>query len=191
MLRKIGIIVAVLLVLLIGVIATRPAGFTVTRSKTIAAPPEAVYAQISDFHRWRHWSPWEERDPAMKREFSGATAGEGAVYSWVGNKDVGEGRMTITDARPSDQVVIRLEFREPFAVTNTTGFVLTPSGQGGTNVTWSMSGENNFMMKGMSLFMNMDRMVGNDFDTGLAKLDSLSTGRKNVLDPVRAGLLAD
>lgn len=191
MLKKIGIVVAVLLVLLIGVIATRPADFKVTRSKTIAAPPEAVYAHISDFHRWQQWSPWEHLDPAMKREFSGAPAGKGAVYSWAGNKEVGEGRMTITDARPSEQVVIRLEFLEPFAMTNTTDFVLTPTGQGGTNVTWSMSGRNTFLSKGMSLFMNMDRMIGNDFEAGLAKLDSVSAGRKNVRDTVRAGSLAD
>lgn len=182
MLKKIGIVVAVLLVLLIGVIATRPADFKVTRSKTLAAPPETVYAQLVDFHRWQQWSPWENRDPAMKREFSGAPSGQGAVYSWSGNKDVGQGRMTITDTRPAERVVIQLEFLEPMAVTNLTEFVLIPNGQGGTNVTWSMSGENNFLSKGMSLFMNMDQMIGNDFETGLAKLDTVTAARsKDVL----------
>jgi uncharacterized protein YndB with AHSA1/START domain len=181
MLRKIGIGVLVLLLLLIAVIATRPAEYAVTRSKTIAAPPDVVYAQIADFHRWQQWSPWERRDPAMKREFSGSPAGTGAVYSWVGNKDVGEGRMTITDARPAERVAIKLEFIEPFAATSTTDFVLTSAGPGTTNVKWSMSGENNFLAKGMTLFMNMDKMIGNDFETGLARLDSVSTAQKNVL----------
>lgn len=181
MLKKIGIVVAVLLVLLIGVVATRPAGYTIERSKTLAAPPETVYPKLVDFHRWREWSPWENRDPAMTRSFSGAESGPGAVYSWKGNSDVGEGRMTITDAKPSQQVVIRLEFLEPFASTSTTGFALTPSPQGGTNVRWTMSGENNFMMKGMGLFMNMDKMIGDDLNMGLAKLDSVTAAQKNVL----------
>lgn len=181
MLKKIGIAVAVLVVLLIAVILTRPAEYTVVRSKTMAAPPATVYAQIADFHRWPQWSPWEHRDPAMKRDFSGAPAGKGAVYSWVGNKDVGEGRMTITDARPDEQVAIRLEFVEPFASTSNTSFVLVPNPQGGTNVTWSMTGQNNFVTKAMSVFMSMDKMIGNDFEQGLAKLDSVSTAQKNVL----------
>lgn len=181
MLKKIGIVVAVLLVLLIAVIATRPGDFSVTRSRTIAAPPEAVYAQIADFRRWQQWSPWERRDPAMKREFAGAAAGTGAVYSWAGNRDVGKGRMTITDARPAERVAIKLEFLEPMETTSTTDFHLTPTGQGGTNVTWTMSGENNFLAKGMTLFMNMDKMIGNDFDQGLARLDSVSRANNNVL----------
>ena len=187
MLKKIGIVVLVLLVLLIVVIATRPAEYQVTRSRTLAAPPEAVYAQIADFHRWRQWSPWENRDPAMTREFSGAPAGTGAVYSWSGNSDVGEGRMTITDARPPQKVGVKLEFIEPFAATSTTDFVLTPTPRGGTNVTWSMSGENNFLAKGMSLFMNMDKMIGNDFEAGLAKLDSVTSAGRGTATEIPSG----
>ena len=181
MLKKIGIVVAMVIVLLIVVVATRPADFRIERSKTLAAPPAAVYAKLVDFHRWREWSPWETLDPAMTRTFSGPESGPGAIYSWKGNSDVGEGRMTITDAKPSEQVVIRLEFLEPFASTSTTGFALTPTAQGGTNVSWTMTGENNFMMKGMGLFMNMDRMVGDDLNKGLARLDSVTAAPKNVL----------
>jgi uncharacterized protein YndB with AHSA1/START domain len=173
MLRKIGIAVVVLLVLLIGVIYTRPDEFQVTRSRTMTAPPAAVYAQIADFRRWPQWSPWEERDPDMKREFSGSETGNGAKYAWVGNKDVGEGRMTITAAQPPERVAILLEFLEPFAATSVTEFRLAPSGQG-TKVDWTMRGENGFPAKAMSLFMNMDKIIGADFDAGLAKLDKVS-----------------
>ena len=187
MLKKIGIVVLVLFVLLIAVIATRPGEYQVTRSRTLVAPPEAVYAQLSDFHRWQAWSPWENRDPAMKREFAGAAAGTGAVYSWKGNSDVGEGRMTITDARPAERVGVKLDFIEPFAATSTTDFVLTPSARGGTNVTWSMKGENNFLAKGMSLFMNMDKMIGNDFEAGLAKLDSVTAFGRGTATEIPSG----
>jgi uncharacterized protein YndB with AHSA1/START domain len=187
MLKKIGIVVLVMLVVLVAVVATRPDEFTVTRSRTIAAPPDAVFAQLSDFHRWQQWSPWERLDPAMKREFSGASAGKGAVYSWAGNDDVGEGRMTITEAQPAENVVIRLEFLEPMAMTSTTGFVLTPAKQGRTNVTWSMTGENNFISKGMSLFMNMDKMVGKDFEAGLARLDSVAAGGRTTAGEIPSG----
>lgn len=173
MIKKIGIGLAVLLLVLVVAVFTRPAEFEVTRSKTMAAPPAAVYANLVDFHRWTRWSPWEHRDPAMKREYSGAPAGQGAAYSWKGNSDVGEGSMTITDTRPNERIVIQLDFLEPFAASNITEFTLMPSGQG-TNVTWSMSGRNNFVGKAASLFMSMDKMVGGDFDAGLAKLDSVS-----------------
>jgi uncharacterized protein YndB with AHSA1/START domain len=182
MLRKIGIAVVVLLVLLIGVIYTRPDEFEVTRSRTLTAPPAAVYAQIADFRRWPQWSPWEERDPNMRREFSGPESGNGAKYAWVGNKDVGEGRMTITEARPTERVAIQLEFLEPFAATSVTEFKLAPSGQG-TKVDWTMRGENGFPAKAMSLFMNMDKMIGADFDAGLAKLEQVTAASATAAIP--------
>ncbi len=184
MLKKIGIGVVVLLVLLIGVIYTRPDEFEVTRSRNLSAPPAAVYAQIADFRRWPQWSPWEERDPNMKREFSGAESGNGAKYAWVGNKDVGEGRMTITEAQPTERVAILLEFLEPFAATNVTEFRLAPSGQG-TKVDWTMRGENGFPAKAMSLFMNMDKMIGDDFDAGLAKLEKVTAA--STAPPIPSG----
>jgi uncharacterized protein YndB with AHSA1/START domain len=178
MIKKILLGVVVVVLVLVAIIATRPSEFNVTRSKTLTAPPDVVYAQLIDFRRWSQWSPWEKRDPAMKREYSGARSGQGAVYSWAGNSEVGEGRMTITDTRPSERIVIQLDFLEPMAATNMTEFTLAPSGQGGTNITWSMSGTHNFLGKGMSLFMNMDKMVGNDFEAGLAKLDSVTAAPK-------------
>lgn len=174
MIKKILLVVIVLVVVLVGVIMTRPADFTVTRSKTVTARPDVVYAHLVDFHRWQAWSPWERLDPNMKRDFSGAPSGQGAVYSWVGNSDVGEGRMTITDAQPNQRVGIKLDFLEPMAMTSNTEFRLTPSGQGGTKVDWTMTGRHGFIGKGMSLFMNMDKMVGNDFEKGLNNLDSVS-----------------
>ena len=186
MLKKIGIVVVVLLVLLIGVIYTRPGAFEITRSKTMTAAPAVVYAAIADFHRWPLWSPWEARDPNMQRTFSGPESGNGAKYAWVGNKDVGEGRMTITEARPVEHVAILLEFLEPFAATSTTEFKLTPSGQG-TKVDWTMRGENGFPAKAMSLFMNMDKMIGDDFDAGLAKLETVTAAAPASGAPLPSG----
>lgn len=186
MLKKIGIAVLVLLVLLLGVIFTRPDDFAVTRSRTMTAPPAAVYANIADFRRWPEWSPWEARDPNMKREYSGAATGNGAKYAWTGNDDVGQGRMTITEARPNERVDILLEFIEPFAATNNTVFTLTPSGQG-TNVTWAMSGKSNFVTKAVTVFRSMDAMVGSDFEAGLAKLDQVSAAAPAATPPLPSG----
>ena len=175
MLKKIAIVVAVILVALVAYVATRPADFRIVRSRTVAASPEVVHAYVNDFHKWPQWSPWEKLDPAMKREHSGAPAGPGAAYHWSGNNDVGEGTMTITDSRPPQSVTIRLEFLKPFAATSTAQFDFAPSGSG-TNVTWAMNGHNNFMAKAFSAFMDMDKMVGADFEKGLAALDTATAG---------------
>jgi uncharacterized protein YndB with AHSA1/START domain len=178
MLKKILLGLLVLVLVFVAVAYTRPAAYAVTRSKTMTAPPDVVYAELVDFHRWPRWSPWEKRDPAMTREYSGPRSGQGAVYSWKGNSDVGEGRMTITDTRPGEQIVIQLDFLEPMAATSITEFKLAPSGQGGSNVMWTMTGNHNFVGKAMSIFMSMDKMVGNDFEAGLAKLDSVTAAPK-------------
>ena len=162
-----GVVVAALAV----VIATRPSEFRIARSRTVSAPPEVVHAYVNDFRKWSEWSPWENRDPALRRAFSGAPAGPGAVYSWVGNKEVGEGRMTITDSRPPQSITINLEFIRPFAATNVAQFDFAPSGSG-TNVTWAMTGRRSFIAKAVSLCMDMDRMVGTEFEKGLATLDT-------------------
>ena len=154
---------------ILGYAASRPSEFRVERSAHIDAPPDRVFAKINDFHQWPSWSPWEELDPAMTRTHSGAASGQGAVYEWSGNKKVGQGRMEITEAVPSKKVGIKLDFISPFQVHNTTEITLTPSGSG-TDVNWSMLGANNFMMKVMGVFMNMDKLVGKDFEKGLAKL---------------------
>lgn len=159
---------------LAGFVATRPARFRVSRSRTIAAPPAVVHGLIDDFHKWPAWSPWEKRDPALTREYSGSAAGPGASYAWRGNKQVGEGRMTITDSRPPHSITIKLEFIKPFPATNTTQFDFTPTGTG-TQVSWTMSGEHSFMGKAFAAFMNMDKMVGPDFEQGLANLDAAAT----------------
>ena len=172
MLIKILLIVALLIVVFVVVVATRPAKFRVTRSITVAAPPDRVFAQVNDFHAWQAWSPWEGRDPALQRTYSGSPLGVGAVYGWVGNKDVGEGRMTIEKSDPG-AIVIKLEFLKPFAATNTATFTFAPAGAG-TQVTWAMDGENNFMMKAFQLFMNMDKLIGKDFELGLSRLKTVA-----------------
>lgn len=159
--------------LLAGFIATRPSEFTIQRTRTLAAPPEVVHAYVNDFHKWAEWSPWEKIDPGMRREYEGAQAGPGASYHWVGNDEVGEGRMTITASTPPDSVTIRLEFMKPFPATNTAEFFIVAGGLG-TDVTWAMSGRNNFVAKAFGLVMNMDKMVGTQFEKGLADLDAVT-----------------
>jgi hypothetical protein len=171
MLKTTLVVLVVLLAALAIFIATRPSEFRISRSRTIAAPPDVAHAYVNDFHKWPAWSPWEKLDPAMKREIAGAPAGTGATYHWVGNDQVGEGRMTITDSRAPQSVAIRLEFIEPWTATNTTQFDFAPS-SAGTNVTWTMTGHNNFMAKAFGLFMDMEKMVGPDFEKGLVNLDT-------------------
>jgi hypothetical protein len=171
MLKTTLVVLVVLLAALAIFIATRPSEFRISRSRTIAAPPDVAHAYVNDFHKWPAWSPWEKLDPAMKREIAGAPAGTGATYHWVGNDQVGEGRMTITDSRAPQSVAIRLEFIEPWTATNTTQFDFAPS-SAGTNVTWTMTGHNNFMATAFGLFMDMEKMVGPDFEKGLVNLDT-------------------
>ncbi len=173
MLKKIVVALIVIGAGLAGFIAMRPAEFQIVRSRTMAAPPEVVHAQVNDFRKWIAWSPWEKLDPAMTKEITGPPVGAGATYHWVGNKDVGEGRMTITESLPQS-ITIRLEFIKPWTATNTTTFQFVPSGAG-TSVTWTMSGHNNFMAKAFGIFMSMDKMVGGDFEKGLASLDAVTT----------------
>lgn len=173
MLKKILLAVAVLVVGLAAFIASRPAEFSLERSAKLGAPAEVVYAQLADFHRWSAWSPWEKLDPNMTREFSGAESGVGAAYAWQGAKAVGKGRMTITEARPSESLTIKLEFLEPFAATNTTRFTLKPEGDA-TAVTWRMEGQNDFLGKAAHLVMDLEKMVGPDFEKGLASLKDVA-----------------
>jgi hypothetical protein len=148
--------------------ATRPEIFTVQRSIAVNAPPAQIHPLINDFSRWGAWSPYETKDPAMKREFSATTAGEGATYAWQGNKDVGHGRMRIAESTPS-RIAIQLDFLKPFEAHNIAEFTLQPQGHS-TSVTWAMRGHQTFMCKVMSLFFNMDRMIGTDFEAGLINL---------------------
>ena len=171
MLKTILVALAVIIVVLVVIVALQPSDFRVARSTTISAPPPAVFAQVNDFHKWEAWNPWGKIDPAMKQTYEGAPAGPGAIYTWSGNNEVGEGRMTITDSRPSDLIRVKLEFFKPFAGTNTAEFAFKPEGNQ-TLVTWSMFGEKNFMAKAVHLVMNMDKMIGGQFEKGLADMKS-------------------
>jgi uncharacterized protein YndB with AHSA1/START domain len=177
MLINIAIIVVVVILVLLGILllvaATKPDAFRIERTASIKAPPEKIFAFINDFHTWGGWSPWEKLDPAMKKTHSGPENGRGAVYEWEGNKQVGKGRMEITEAVPPSKVTIKLDFFKPFEAHNTAEF--TMAGQGdATNVTWAMYGRQPFMFKVMSIFMSMDKMIGKDFETGLANLKGLA-----------------
>ncbi|HEY6367974.1 MAG TPA: SRPBCC family protein [Candidatus Binatia bacterium] len=173
MLKKIFIGIAVILVAFVVIVALQPSDFRIVRSINISAPPAMVFAQVNDFHNWEAWSPWAKLDPAAKATFEGPSAGEGAIFRWVGNEEVGEGNMTITESRPSDLIRIKLEFLKPFAATNTAEFTFKPEGNR-TVVTWSMFGTNNFIAKAFCLFMNMDEMVGGQFEKGLASMKSVT-----------------
>ena len=167
----VGVLVVAVAVVL-GLATTKPDSFSVERQIVIAAPPAAIFANLDDFHRWAAWSPWEKMEPGMKKTFSGAASGPGAVYEWEG-KEVGSGRMTITDSTPNQKLAIKLEFLKPFEATDNTVFELTPA-SAATRVRWNMSGPQNFMSKVMAVFMNMDTMIGKDFDEGLAGLKRIS-----------------
>ena len=173
MIKKILIGLAIVVVLLVGFIALQPSTYRVERSTTMNAAAPVVFAQVNDFHKWNDWSPWAKIDPAMKQTFEGAPAGNGAVYAWTGNSEVGEGRMTITESHPSDLIKIKLEFMKPFAANSNTVFTFKPEGNQ-TKVTWTMDGDKNFIAKAFHLFMNIDKMVGGDFEKGLAQMKSVA-----------------
>lgn len=172
-LARLGLAFLIVVVGLSVYIAVQPDEFRIQRAAVIKAPGGSVFPLINDFHQWTHWSPWENLDPNLKRTYAGPDAGQGATYSWEGNSDVGSGRMTIQDSKPNELVAIKLEFFKPFAAVSPTTFKLE-SVEGGTKVTWTMEGKNNFIAKAMCLFMNMDKMIGTDFEKGLAKLDTVA-----------------
>ena len=169
---RILLALAVIVVGLVVVIAMQPADFRVERSATIPAPPEEVFAQVNDFHAWKEWSPWAKLDPQSKETYEGPAAGAGAIFKWSGNNEVGEGMMTVTDSQPNDLIRIKLDFIRPFAATNTGEFTFKPQGDQ-TLVTWSMFGQNTFMGKAIHLVMDMDKMVGTNFEQGLAQMKSV------------------
>lgn len=165
-------IVAILAVAVIGVLvlaATKPDTFRVTRAITIKAPPDKIYPLIADFHRWTAWSPYENKDPAMKRSYGGAPGAVGQTYAWAGDKNIGQGSMTITEAAAPSKVALKLDFISPFEAHNAVVFSLAPQADG-TAVTWDMQGPTPFIGKIMHVFLNMDKMVGDDFEVGLANL---------------------
>jgi uncharacterized protein YndB with AHSA1/START domain len=165
------LVIAIAVVLVLA--ATKPNTFSVTRATTVRVPPEKIFPLINDFHQWATWSPYENKDPAMKRSFSGAERGRGAVYAWDGNNNVGSGRMEILEASAPSKIVIKLDFFKPFEGHNTAEFTMLPQGDG-TDVTWLMRGPASFMSRLMQVFMNLDRMIGKDFEAGLANLKRLT-----------------
>ncbi len=172
MLKKILLGLAAVLVVFLVVVALQPADFSVTRSATVAAAPAAVFPHVNEPRKWEAWNPWGKLDPAMKLTYFGPTAGVGAAYAWVGNSDVGEGKMTVTESQPNDRIRFNLEFIKPMAGVSDTLFTFKPDGQG-TTVTWTMSGKNNFISRAVCLFMSMDKMVGGSFEKGLAELKTI------------------
>jgi hypothetical protein len=158
---------------ILAIAAFRPATFHVEREATIDAPIDRIFPIIDDFHEWPNWSPWEKIDPAMHRTHSGATRGRGAIYAWQGNKKVGSGRMEILESNPASGVKIKLDFIAPFEAHNIVDITLRAEA-GGTRVKWAMTGTNNFLFRVMGLFMSMDKMVGKDFEQGLANLKQLA-----------------
>jgi uncharacterized protein YndB with AHSA1/START domain len=169
MIKKIAIVIVVLIAGILLYATTRPDSFQVQRSAAIKAPPEKIFPLINDFKRWEAWSPWEKKDPAMKRTFSTTTSGKGASYGWEGNKEVGKGRMEITESAPSSAVALKLEFHEPFESQSAVRFTLEPKGDL-TQVTWTMNGPMPYISKVFTIFCDMDAMIGKDYETGLANL---------------------
>ena len=172
MLKKILLVLVIVVGVLAGIVALQPSTFHIERSATMSAPPAKVFAQVNDFHAWQAWSPWAKLDPAAKVSFEGPAAGEGAVYKWSGNSDVGEGSMTLLESHPNDRIGIKLDFIKPFAGTNQVEFTFKPEGDK-TLVTWSMSGTNGFVSKAFCLLMNMQKIVGGEFDKGLASIKAI------------------
>lgn len=175
-LKVISIILSLVVVLAGGLLiyaASKPDTFRVARTISIKAPPEKIYAMIEDFHKWGSWSPYEKKDPAMTRTYSGPESGLGSVYAWSGNSDIGQGRMEIVEATPSSKIAIKLDFMKPFEAHNVASFILEPKGEM-TELTWAMDGPSPLISKVMGIFFNMDKMIGNDFEAGLANLKTLA-----------------
>jgi uncharacterized protein YndB with AHSA1/START domain len=172
MLKKIGIALVVLIAALLVYAATKPDTFRVERTALIKATPEKIFPFLSDFRKGEVWSPYEKKDPAMKRTFSGAASGKGSVYDFEGNKEVGTGRLEIIDSVPPSKVVIKLDMRKPFEGHNIIEYTLEPRGDS-TNFTWAIHGPNSYLTKVICLFVSMDKMIGKDFEAGIANLKAV------------------
>jgi carbon monoxide dehydrogenase subunit G len=169
----IAVVLAIAIAVVLILAAGKPDAFSVERAIDIAAPAERIFSLINDFHQWVAWSPWEHKDPGMQRSYEGAASGKGAVYGWEGNKNVGSGRMEILESAAPSKILIKLDFIKPFEGHNTAEFTMLPQG-GATRLSWVMRGPAPFMSKLMQVFMNLDRMIGKDFETGLSNLKNLT-----------------
>lgn len=173
MIKVIALVLVALVAVVLVLAATKPDVFRVQRATSIEAPPEKIFPFINDFSRWGAWSPYEKKDPAMKRTFGATTSGKGAVYEWAGDKNVGKGRMEIAESSPPSRVVLKLDFAEPFEAHNVVEFTMTQKGDA-TEVSWDMRGRTPYLAKILHVFIDMDRMVGKDFEAGLASLKALA-----------------
>ncbi len=169
----IAVVLAIAIATVLILASAKPDTFSVEREIGVKAPPEKIFPLINDFHRWGSWSPYENRDPAMKRSYGGAESGKGAVYAWEGNKNVGSGRMEILQASVPTTIVIKLDFLRPFEGHNTAEFTMLPQGDA-TRLTWKMHGPAQLMSRVMQVFIDMDRMIGKDFEVGLTNLKKLT-----------------
>jgi hypothetical protein len=169
----IAVVLAIAVATILILAAGKPNTFSVERAISVKAPPEKIFPLINDFHQWVSWSPYENKDPAMKRSYSGAESGKGAVYGWEGNSNVGSGRMEILEMSAPSKILIKLDFFKPFEGHNTAEFTMLPQGDA-TNLNWVMRGPAPFISKLMQVFMNLDHMIGKDFEVGLANLKKLT-----------------
>jgi Polyketide cyclase / dehydrase and lipid transport len=169
----IAVVLAIAIAAILILAASKPNTFSVERAISVKAPPEKIFPLINDFHQWVSWSPYENKDPAMKRSYSGAESGKGAVYGWEGNSNVGSGRMEILETSAPSKILIKLDFFKPFEGHNTAEFTMLPQGDA-TNLNWVMRGPAPFISKLMQVFMNLDHMIGKDFEVGLANLKRLT-----------------
>jgi uncharacterized protein YndB with AHSA1/START domain len=176
MLKTIGVVAVLAVGGLLAFAASKPSAFRVQRATSIKAPPDRIFDLVNDLHRWTAWSPYERRDPAMQRTYGSVTAGTGATYAWAGDRNVGQGDMEITESTPPSRIVIRLHFIKPFEGRNVAEFTMAPRGDA-TEVTWAMHGPSTFVTKLMSVFIDLDRMIGTDFEAGLANLKALAEQR--------------
>lgn len=156
----------------LALILLQPSDYRVTRTMVMSAPAATVFAQIDDFHRWQAWSPWAKRDPAAKASFDGPASGKGAVFAWSGNNEVGAGRMTLTESRPAEAVTIKTDFVKPFVGNSYSDFSLKAEGSG-TAVSWTISGQHDFIAKAIGLFVSMDKVLGGEMEKGLASMKQL------------------
>ncbi|MCE9605672.1 MAG: SRPBCC family protein [Planctomycetia bacterium] len=173
MFKKILIAFVAVIAVFAIVVALQPEDFRIERKAVVNAPGEVVFAQVNDFHSWQAWSPWAKLDPNSKTTFEGPAAGTGAIFRWDGNDEVGQGSMTITESKPNEYLRIKLDFLKPFEATNDTEFFFRPQGAG-TEVAWVMSGKNNFLGRAMCMVMNMDAMLGAQFEKGLAQMKAIA-----------------
>lgn len=177
MIKKLLLLVLALVAAFAIYVALQPAEFRIVRTGKIAAPQAQVFEQVNSFNNWQQWSPWAKLDPNAKATFEGPQSGVGSAFAWSGNSEVGEGKMAIIASRPNDYIKMALDFTKPMQASNVTEFSFKPDGDG-TEMTWAMSGTNNFIGRAMCLIFNADKMVGGQFEQGFANLNSVLAAKK-------------